>query len=212
MKEAAKKRRNVIAMLDYINKQIHKYFKRLSIAGYEKDDDVMRLLCVIFISDMVGNDFNGFLDECDREIIEKAIYNLTGGCILPYLRINKTNAMNKLHLGDISSLAERVNDMNDYMQGFAANVKRKNKQQDNRLDKLDENAGNEIPEYDEDEEVEYGSGKKIKQNGRTVYVGCSKRPCKRHKSMCGHRDYDDTYHYHYHYHRDWDDCNCRDKY
>ena len=76
MKEAAKKRRNVIAMLDYINKQIHKYFKRLSVAGYEKDDDVMRLLCVIFISDMVGNDFNGFLEECDREIIEKAIYNL----------------------------------------------------------------------------------------------------------------------------------------
>lgn len=164
-------------MDEYINDMLHRYFKKLSMVGYANDDEVERLLGVIIINEFVRNDYRGFLDSRDRKIIERALYNLTGGCALPYPRINHRNIMNKLRLGDISELAGKVEMLAETATAFMENSKTKNKQQDERLDALEDFHDIEHPEYDEDDEKEYGAGRTPRDKGHVETKGCRAPEC-----------------------------------
>lgn len=142
----------------YVSGLIHRYFRKLSTVGYANDDELMKLLAVVAIFDFTSRDYSGFLSFCDYKIIERALYNLVGGCELPYPQANNTlSIMNKLHLGDLSLLANRVNSMNEYVLAYSENNTEKQKQQDDRLDVLEDQHDIPHPEYDEDPEVEYGA-------------------------------------------------------
>jgi hypothetical protein len=63
-------------------------FKDYDQYGYYNEKDVMKVLAVIAIRDMMLNDTEGFLEDCDIRIIERNVYKLLGeSCILP-LRVN----------------------------------------------------------------------------------------------------------------------------
>ena len=63
--------------------------------------EMMRLIGIEMIQEYAGHDYRGHLDRCDMVVIERALYNLAGGCALPYPKINSKPIMNKLRLGDI---------------------------------------------------------------------------------------------------------------
>lgn len=59
-------------------------FKDYDQYGYYNEKDVMKVLSVIAIRDMMLNDTEGFLEDCDIRIIERNVYKLLGeSCILP---------------------------------------------------------------------------------------------------------------------------------
>lgn len=59
-------------------------FKDYDQYGYYNEKDVMKVLAVIAIRDMMLNDTEGFLEDCDIRIIERNVYKLLGeSCILP---------------------------------------------------------------------------------------------------------------------------------
>lgn len=151
---------------------LHRYFRKLSQTGYARDSELARLIGVEIIQDYVCHDYRGYLDRCDRVVIERALYNLTGGCALPYPKINNKPIMNKLRLGDMSEIAGRLEDLSDYVLAYTTNAKEKQKQQDGRLDTLEDFHNVEHPEYDEDDEVEYGSKRKARNRGHVERMGC----------------------------------------
>lgn len=189
----------------YLNDMLNRYFFKLALVGYARDSEVTRLMGVVIIEEMVTRDFRGFLTECDRKIIEQALYNLTGGCVLPYPKINDQRIMNKLHLGDISELASRVEELNDYVLAYSENNKTKQKQQDERLDTLEDEHKIEHPTYDEDDEMEYGAKRKPRDKGHVEKMGCRHMHCTTR----------DNHHFHkperYEYDYPYDDCGCKNR-
>lgn len=161
----------------YVSDMLHRFFWKLSETGRATDKEVARLIGVEMIQDFTSRDYHGFLTPCDIKTVERALYNLTGGCALPYPRINDKPIMNKLRLGDMSELAGRVESLEDYVSAYTANAKVKQKTQDGRLDKLEGIHGIETPEYDEDDEVEYGAGRKERDKGHIETLGCRRSNC-----------------------------------
>lgn len=163
---------NADAMDEYVNDMLHRYFRKLSETGYARDTEVMRLIGIEMIQEYAGHDYRGHLDRCDMVVIERALYNLAGGCALPYPKINSKPIMNKLRLGDMSEMAGRLEDLSDYVLAYTTNAKGKQKQQDERLDKLEGFHDVDNPEYDEDDEIEYGAGRKARDRGHVEKIGC----------------------------------------
>ena len=87
------------------NSLIH-YYKALSKLGYYKYADVFSLLVLCFIRDFVYQDYRGILSKGDYSIIERALNCLFGSnCLIPYPDYLK---MSKLHLGEMTEMAQRV--------------------------------------------------------------------------------------------------------
>ena len=90
------------------NSLIH-YYKALSKLGYYKYGDVFSLLVLCFIRDFVYQDYRGVLSRGDYSIIERALNCLFGSnCLIPYPDYLK---MSKLHIGEMTELAQRVNNL-----------------------------------------------------------------------------------------------------
>lgn len=165
-------------MNDYLSHSLHRHFRKLSMTGYAPDAELSRLLGVVIITDFVSKDYRGFLTPCDMRVIERALYNITGGCAQPYPKVNRRPIMNKLRLGDISEMAGRLELLTGTVEAYTANAKAKQKQQDGRLDKLEGFHNIESPEYDEDDEKEYGAGREPRDRGHVETKGCHEPVCK----------------------------------
>lgn len=96
-------------MDEVVYNSIVRYFSTLSNLGYISYDDVNSLLFLTAIQEFIYKDFRGFINENDYREIEKALYKVFGtSCLVPYPEYCNNTDMNKLHLGDISELAHRV--------------------------------------------------------------------------------------------------------
>lgn len=96
-------------MDEIVYNSIVRYFSTLSNLGYISYEDVNRLLFLTAIQEFIYKDFRGFINEDDYREIEKALYKVFGtSCLIPYPKYCNNADMNKLHLGDISELAHRV--------------------------------------------------------------------------------------------------------
>ena len=82
------------------------YYNALEKKGYMADIYWKKLLVLIFYRDFVFGDYRGFLSKEDYLLIEKALECIWGTvCLIPYPDYLK---MGKLHLGEITELAQRV--------------------------------------------------------------------------------------------------------
>lgn len=82
------------------------YYNALEKKGYMADIYWKKLLVLIFYRNFVFGDYRGFLSKEDYLLIEKALECLWGTvCLIPYPDYLK---MGKLHLGEITELAQRV--------------------------------------------------------------------------------------------------------
>lgn len=98
-------------MDEMIYNALSQYFAVLKKTGYYKYADVMKLLVLIFYNEFVFGDFRGKLSKADYQLIERALNCLYGtSCLIPYPDYLK---MGKLHLGEISEMAQRVKTMED---------------------------------------------------------------------------------------------------
>ena len=103
--------KNVVVMDEMIYNSLSQYFAVLKKTGYYKYADVMKLLVLIFYNEFVFSDFRGKLSKADYQLIERALNCLYGtSCLIPYPDYLK---MGKLHLGEISEMAQRVKTMED---------------------------------------------------------------------------------------------------
>ena len=82
------------------------YYNALEKKGYMADIYWKKLLVLIFYRNFVFGDYRGFLSKEDYLLIEKALECIWGTvCLIPYPDYLK---MGKLHLGEITELAQRV--------------------------------------------------------------------------------------------------------
>ena len=87
------------------------YYSVLQKTGYYKYDDLQKLLVLIFYKDYIFNDYRGLLSMDDYRLVERALDCLYGStCLIPYPDYLK---MGKLHLGEITEVAQRVKTMED---------------------------------------------------------------------------------------------------
>lgn len=90
---------------------ITQYYTVLSKLGYYPYEDVFRLLLLCFYRDFVFHDYRGVLSRADYKEIEKALNCLFGSnCLIPYPDYLK---MGKLHIGEMTELAQRVRTLED---------------------------------------------------------------------------------------------------
>lgn len=87
------------------------YYAVLQKTGYYKYADLQKLLVLIFYKDYIFNDYRGLLSMDDYRLVERALDCLYGStCLIPYPDYLK---MGKLHLGEITEVAQRVKTMED---------------------------------------------------------------------------------------------------
>lgn len=90
---------------------VTQYYSVLSKLGYYKYKDAIKLLVLCFYWDFVFHDYRGLLSKSDYNEIEKALNCLFGtNCLIPYPDYLK---MGKLHLGEMTELAQRVQTLED---------------------------------------------------------------------------------------------------
>ena len=90
---------------------ITQYYTALRKLGYYPYDDVFRLLLLCFFRDFVFHDYRGVLSRANYREIEKALNCLFGSnCLIPYPDYLK---MGKLHIGEMTELAQRVRTLED---------------------------------------------------------------------------------------------------
>ena len=106
---------NLVTVMDEIvYNSIVRYFSTLSNLGYISYEDVNSLLFLTAIQEFIYKDFRGFINEDDYREIEKALYKVFGtSCLVPYPEYCNNANMNKLHSGDISELAHRVENIEE---------------------------------------------------------------------------------------------------
>lgn len=98
-------------MDEFVYNAFCQYFTALSKLGYYRYKDVYKLLVLSFIKDFVYNDYRGLISRDDYHTIEKALKCLYGTtCLIPYPDYLK---MGKLHLGEMTELAQRVQNLDD---------------------------------------------------------------------------------------------------
>ncbi len=86
-----------------------RYFSALSNLGYISYNEVTKLLFITIVQELIYKDFMGIITEDDYREIEKALYKIFGtSCLVPFPNYCNNTDMNKLHLGDISELAYRI--------------------------------------------------------------------------------------------------------
>lgn len=87
------------------------YFHALEVKGYMPYSQSQKLLVLGFYRDFVYGDYRGILTKDDYHLIELALDCLYGStCLIPYPDYLK---MSKLHLGSMTELAQRVQDLED---------------------------------------------------------------------------------------------------
>ena len=98
-------------MDNIIYRSITQYYDALSKIGYQKYEDVFRLLVLSFFRDFAFEDYRARLSREDYLLIERALDCLWGStCLIPYPDYLK---MGKLHLGETTELAQRLKNLED---------------------------------------------------------------------------------------------------
>lgn len=98
-------------MDEMIYNALTSYYHALEKLGYMSNSQAQKLLLLIFYRDFVFNDYRGIISKEDYQLIERALNCLYGTtCLIPYPDYLK---MGKLHLGEITELAQRVKNIED---------------------------------------------------------------------------------------------------
>lgn len=93
-------------MDEFVYNSVYHYFTALDKLGHYKQEDVNKLLILLFFYNFTTNDYRGNISKEDYAIIEKALYCLYGtSCLIPYPDYLK---MGDLHLGDLSEVVTRI--------------------------------------------------------------------------------------------------------
>lgn len=87
------------------------YYNALSKLGYYRYDAVFSLLLLCFYWEFTLKDYRGLISRADYHEIEKALNCLFGTtCLIPYPDYLK---MGKLHIGEMTEMAQRVRNLED---------------------------------------------------------------------------------------------------
>ena len=98
-------------MDDILYEALTKYYHALEVKGYMSKAHSTKLLVMAFYRDFMFNDYRALLSKRDYCLIEKALDCLYGtSCLIPYPDYLK---MGKLHLGEITEIAQRVKSLED---------------------------------------------------------------------------------------------------
>ena len=98
-------------MDEMIYSALTSYYHALEKLGYMSNSQAQKLLLLIFYRDFVFNDYRGIISKEDYQLIERALNCLYGTtCLIPYPDYLK---MGKLHLGEVTELAQRVKNIED---------------------------------------------------------------------------------------------------
>jgi hypothetical protein len=98
-------------MDEYLYNSMSSYFNILEKVGYANSKLSDSLLVFIFYYHLLNEDYRGRVSKDDYRLIEKALNCLYGTtCLTPYPEYLK---MGKLHKGDLSELAQRVQNLED---------------------------------------------------------------------------------------------------
>ena len=98
-------------MDNIIYNSITKYYAALEKTGYLPYSSVLALLLLCFFRDFVYHDYRANISRGDYHTIEKALNCLFGSnCLIPYPDYLK---MGKLHIGEITEMAQRVKILED---------------------------------------------------------------------------------------------------
>lgn len=98
-------------MDEMLYNSLSSYYHALELKGYMPNKDIQKLLLLIFYRDFVFSDYRGILSREDYLMIERALDCLYGStCLIPYPDYLK---MSKLHLGEITEMAQRVKNLED---------------------------------------------------------------------------------------------------
>lgn len=93
-------------MDEFFYNSLCSYYHSLSVSGYRRQDDVDKLLILLFYYHLLYQDFRGYITKDDYRDIELALNCLYGSsCLISYPEFEKMGA---LHIGHISELAQRV--------------------------------------------------------------------------------------------------------
>ena len=94
-------------MDEIIYEALSSYYATLGNLGYLPANQAKKLLVLCFYRDFVFNDYRGLISAEDYKLIEQALDCIFGStCLIPYPDYLK---MGKLHLGEITELATRIN-------------------------------------------------------------------------------------------------------
>lgn len=98
-------------MGDILLKALTSYLHALELKGYMNKEHSYKLLILAFYWEFMYNDYRALLNKSDYCLIEKALDCLYGtSCLIPYPDYLK---MGKLHLGEMTEMAQRVKDLED---------------------------------------------------------------------------------------------------
>lgn len=98
-------------MDEILYEALTKYYHALELKGYMSKSHSVKLLILCFIRDFMLNDYRAVLGKEDYCLIERALDCLYGtSCLIPYPDYLK---MGKLHLGEVTELAQRVKNIED---------------------------------------------------------------------------------------------------
>jgi len=98
-------------MDEILYEALTKYYHALELKGYMSKSHSVKLLILCFIRDFMFNDYRAVLGKEDYCLIERALDCLYGtSCLIPYPDYLK---MGKLHLGEVTELAQRVKNIED---------------------------------------------------------------------------------------------------
>lgn len=98
-------------MDNMVYQSLMSYFNVLEKTGYMSFPQVQKLLVLCFYRDFVFQDYRGILTKYDYHLIEQVLACLYGStCLIPYPDYLK---MSKLHLGEMTELAQRVKTIED---------------------------------------------------------------------------------------------------
>lgn len=98
-------------MDDILYEALTKYYHALEVKGYIPKVHSTKLLVMAFYRDFMFNDYRALLSKRDYCLIERALDCLYGtSCLIPYPDYLK---MGKLHLGEITEIAQRVKSLED---------------------------------------------------------------------------------------------------
>lgn len=98
-------------MGEILYEALSKYYHALELKGYMSKTHSNKLLILAFFWDFTYNDYRGILSKEDYCLIEKALDCIYGtSCLTPYPDYLK---MGKLHLGEITEMAQRVKTLED---------------------------------------------------------------------------------------------------
>ena len=98
-------------MGEILYEALSKYYHALELKGYMSKAHSIKLLVLAFFWDFTYNDYRGILSKEDYCLIEKALDCIYGiSCLIPYPDYLK---MGKLHLGEITEMAQRIKTLED---------------------------------------------------------------------------------------------------